>query len=207
MGPGAGPTWLTSGPPRRPPLWAPCPRGPEHGVSLNSTARLAPVITAAVSRQARMPSTRGGWRSTRPRRPGSQPPASACAPPGPVIELGQSLGDGRLAVHVEAQQLAYDVRLRLHHLGLPIPANRIPIREGLLQHTLVISRRRGEDRHGQIRILHLPRLDVDADDFTGVLPGEHYQVSLQTPANDRGRPGHYLACRSEVGIFAIPVHA
>lgn len=90
-----------------------------------------------------------------------------------------------VTVDVEVQQFAPDVRLRLHHFGLPVLADRFPVWDGILQHALVVGRARSEERHDQVRVLDLSCLDVGVDDRAGVLPGEVHQVSLLASASDR----------------------
>ena len=68
-----------------------------------------------------------------------------------VIKLGFPLGDRRLAVQVEVQQLALDVALAPDDLGLPVVADAVAAQDRRPQDALVVGGAGGEDGRDQLR--------------------------------------------------------
>jgi hypothetical protein len=57
----------------------------------------------------------------------------------PVVKLGFPLGDRRLAVQVEVEQLTLDVALAPDDLGLPVVADVVAAQDRRLQDALVVG--------------------------------------------------------------------
>src|SRR4030095_12501523 len=100
------------------------------------------------------------------------------------------LGDRRAVVQVEIQQLAGDVGLPSDDLGLPIGADAVAAPDRLTHHQLVRAGPLGEDRADEVRVLVLPRLDVDVQDLADLLLGERHVSGSSTMAAT-GRGGLY----------------
>jgi hypothetical protein len=83
----------------------------------------------------------------------------------PVVKLGFPLGDCRVAVQVEVQQVAPDVALALDDLGLPVVTDAVAAQDRRPQDALVVGGARGEDGRDQLVQSRLAMLDIFMSTF------------------------------------------
>src|SRR5215218_5132629 len=112
----------------------------------------------------------------------------------PVVKLGFPLGDRRVAVQVQVQQLTFDVALACDDLGLPVVADAIAAQDRRPQDALVVGGAGGEDGRDQLGVLLGPGANVDVQDLTNLLLGQRHQGSSTTAVNGRG--ASYWLCFS-----------
>jgi hypothetical protein len=83
----------------------------------------------------------------------------------PVVKLSFPLGDCRVAIQVEVQQVAPDVALALDDLGLPVVTDAVAAQDRRPQDPLVVGGARGADGRDQLVQSRLAMLDIFMSTF------------------------------------------